>query len=146
MNCARATLAIFTLMATSSYADDSVRIRYDPGYPLAGVSMESTEVTVIRPGGKGSFRETEIDKYFLAIKAALPAADGKPFCPTVALHSPTVTISISLEGQYSEFKCSYGSKGVLLEIDPSARSVRHKEIFEMILKLTLERSRTKFFN
>jgi hypothetical protein len=35
---------------------------------------------------------------------------------------------------------------VLLEIDPSARSVRHKEIFEMILKLTLERSRTKFFN
>jgi hypothetical protein len=52
-------------------AADSVRLTYNPGYPLPGISTERAEILVTRtftwPGSNA-----EIDKYFNAVSEILP--------------------------------------------------------------------------
>ena len=120
-----------------------MKIRYSPGYPLAGISMESTEVSVSRPGGKGGYRGVEIDRYFSEVEAILAKVDGKPYCQTSAVDYPTVTVIVALESRSIEMSCSYGEKGALKEQTETERNARHRLAFETLIKMTLDRSRVR---
>jgi len=135
----RQLLAVALLaIALQCSAADSVRLTYNPGYPLPGLSTERTEVVVTRtftwPGSSA-----EIDKYFNAVSEIVTVLEQSN-CGVLAIHAPTVTVRIDLGDRSLSLECALSASGVPTDIDAPPGQLVQKQAFDRLLKLTIERS------
>lgn len=164
-------LLAFCLAAIPFPADalaiDSVSIRYLDSHPIPGRSMERQEFRISRtpsahPGSESSSRE--IDRYFEELSALLVAGHLDHDWQLAIPDAPAIEIVIERNGK----KRTLVSCHTLLERDPEiavtkrgvvrvAREARkerlareseafrrHREAFEAILRLSLERLHSRF--
>jgi hypothetical protein len=138
----RAAILILGCEAFACTAADSVRVKFRPGYPLSGVSVETSEVVVTRES-RGNFRDVAVDLYFAEVKSALAEAGGKASCTEFAVDFPVVTIQIELEGQFTTLECNPLPLDSTISSEETYPESIRQRTFQRIVKLTLERAKQR---
>jgi hypothetical protein len=130
------------IIATSfsvAEADDSITIKYNPGYSV-GVNWEASDLRVERHGSWSS--DTELDRFFDGIRKTIRAA-GPPAIwePPRALHASWVTVEVTIDSKNYLLSAGYGSNGpeIFPSSDPSDQ--RHFRALRELIDLTTARMR-----
>ena len=168
----RYVLATFLAMATmvsasDVLANDSVSIRYLDGHPIPGRSMDREEIKISRvpsPSVGSKSPSREIDRFFGKIEDLMAAGRIDHDWQLAIPDAPSIEIVIELDGK----KRTLVSCHTLLERDAeivvtenglervargdrknrlakqSEAFRRHRDAFEAILRLSLERAQSRF--
>jgi hypothetical protein len=129
---------LLVFSGASALAQDVVRVKYIPSYPLPDTSMETVGIQIERtPSGSGN-GDAAIDRYFSAVSAILAEEKVKPKWERAIPDAPFVRVEITVGGRSFTFGSSYSENG-LDTFGPDDSDQRHRRALEGILKLTLQR-------
>jgi len=157
---------VTVLLSAAVYGEDSVTIRYLPGYPPPGQSSEWIQLRVARPSPIPNLPNPvsqDVDGFFENVKAVLKqnaiTADWQLAIPD----APAIEITIDLSGQKRKLvschmtleqngevlvtnrgavKIPREQRVALLAKQPESYR-RHRAAFEKIVVLTLDRARVR---
>ena len=138
-----ALLMMVALVAFSSAAQDVVRVKYLPAYPLPDESMEGVDIEVKRLFSSQRGRELDVDRYFAAIARILLDEKVTSNWERSVVHAPYVRVEIALGGKNLILGASYSVNGLDSFPGPDDSNERHRRALEAILKLTLQRLQAK---
>ena len=94
-----APLMMVALVAFSSAAQDVVRVKYLPAYPLPDESMEGVDIEVKRLHSSQRGRELDVDRYFAAVARILLDEKVTSNWERSVIHAPYVRVEIALGGK-----------------------------------------------
>ena len=133
----------FLATALTCLANDEVNVRYESGYPHPSLSSEFLTLSVVRSSSYTREREVEVDKFFLSVQKALTKNKVTSSWERVLLHAPTARVEIKLDGKTIMLVSSFLEKGTAIPLEESETDRRHRLAFEEILRLTVDRTRTR---
>lgn len=157
-------LGLAVLSATAfAEAEDRVRVRYLPGYPLPSRGSEWIDVRIERMGPSTATRDQEIDRFFAVVEATLSEYRIVRDWQAVIPDAPSIEITVELNGRRTRLASAHvllerGGTRVVTErgvetLDERTREAvlaeqsgafrRHRLAFERLLALTLERVRAR---
>jgi hypothetical protein len=157
-------LSLILLCITAfAHADDKVRIRYLPGYPLPGQSSERVDVRVERTGHSAKAGDQDVDRFFDLVRATLFEYRIDRDWQIAVPDAPSIEISIDLNGHQLRLVSAHipversanlvvtergiealnrrARDAVLSEQSEEFR--RHRLAFDRLLELTLARTRAR---
>lgn len=162
---AHAVLVGLAILSAPAFAraQDTVSIRYLPGYPLPGRSTERLDVRVERTGSSTKAGEQEIDRFFAQVEATLSQYRVVRDWQMAIPDAPSIEIAVDVNGR----RIRLVSAHLPLERNPghvvterglealnqrtrdsvlaqqSEEFRRHRLAFEKLLELTLQRTRAQ---
>lgn len=152
------------VFATASVrAEDSVSIRYLPGYPLPSRSIERLDVRVARIAPPTGADDQAIDRFFASVQATLNEHGVAGDWQSVIPDAPAIEISVELSGRRTRLASAHVAlerTGNVVVTERGVESLnqrsrdavlaqqseafrRHRSAFERLLSLTLARVRAQ---
>jgi len=144
-------------------AEDSVSIRYLPGYPLPNRSVERLDVRVARIVPPTGADDQAIDRFFSNVQATLDEYGVARDWQSVIPDAPAIEITIELSGRRTRLASAHAALERTGDVVVTERGVeplnqrnrdavlaqqseafrRHRNAFERLLSLTLARVRAQ---
>ena len=131
--------AIVACAISNAVAGDVVRLKYRPGLPPTGVSVETAEVVVEREG-KSRYTVAEVDRYFTAIKNILAEVEDKASCTLFGVDMPVIEVYITLEGRSLKLECNPLPLNSTISPEETHPESSRQRAFQRIVKLTVDRA------
>jgi hypothetical protein len=131
------------LGAGGAAAEESVKVRYFPSYPLPDQSAEFVQLSVSRVARATPGAERDVDRYIASVRdvlddAAMPAKWG-----SVTPDASWVQVEITLGERKHVLANAYDAGGVRLRPDATASDRRRAAALQRVLDLTVERAATR---
>ena len=128
------------LAASTAMAQDYVRVKYLPGYPTPGTSMEAVDIEIKRMPLGQDHPETDVDRYFDAVSKIISEDKIRTNWERFVIDAPSVHVEVSIAENKISLGASYSGKGIDSFSGPDER---YRRASEGILKLTLKRLNEK---
>jgi hypothetical protein len=126
-----------------AYADDSVEVSFDSGYPMPGTPFEQLSLSVVRRSGDDRKAEVEIDKLFLDIRQTLSAARIDRDWELMAIHMPAIRIVIRIGETKVTLAASTDGQRLVIPIDQTSDTRLRLKAMNAILALISRHTQRK---
>lgn len=129
------------LTAGTVSAEDYVRVKYMPGFPLPNESMETVDIEIKRMPSIPGSPQVDVDRYFDSVSKILAEDKIRTDWGLLAIDAPSVRVDISIADKKISLAATYTSKGII-DTAPGPDE-RPRRALQEILKLTLKRLKDK---
>lgn len=137
-------VVLCVMAAQPVYAQDSVTVKMNPGYPIPSASAEFFGLSVTRVPAAVPGSPQDVDQYFKAVGDQICEGKVPAKWSAVVVDAPSISVDIRISGATYAYASTYGPQGLVLGANASADDKRVAAAIQKILALTIEHAKGRF--